>query len=378
MKLLFTTFWNFDDAAVNGIAKKILGQKRAFEALGFQVDLCYAKGGRYIWEREGRQISLCKTKRYITRIVAAAALAKALQRENARYDCAYIRYALADMGLLSLVKALEKQNTRSVIEIPNYPYEMEFQNGLLRASLALDQIYRRPVAKRVGQYVIYTDYQSVYGVPAIVTANGLDTAAVPCSTSAPQTNGAIRLIAVAGFSPWHGYDRLLTGLAAYRKAGGKRAFTIELVGDGPALADYRSLAAEAGLSGSVTFSGFLGGEALNAAFERADIAVDSLGVYRIGMRYSTSLKYFEYLVRGLPTAALGRRVQEAPLAPYTLTVPNDASPVDFEELASFYDRVVSGGGETLHAAIRKAACPLCSMEETLRPVAAYLKGEERT
>lgn len=374
MKLLFITFWNFDDEAVNGIAKKIRAQQNAFTALGFDVDLCYAKDGSYYWEHDGLAEPLCKTRRFTTRIAAASALSAALKRQRAHYESAYLRYALADRGLLSLVKTLETLKIRLAVEIPTYPYDAEFTRGLLRASLALDRIYRSRVSRHVGRYVIFTDDQEIFGVPTLRTHNGVDPALLALSKSRPAADGTIRLIAVAGFAHWHGYDRLLCGLADYRSGGGARKFTLELVGDGPELRSYENLTSALQLTDAVTFSGFLGGEKLDAAFDRADIAVETLARHRTG-GVNSSLKYAEYLVRGLPAISAGRLEIPAALAPYTLAVPESESPVDFDAIASFYDTVCGGGSDALHAAIRAAAAPLCSMEGMMRPVADYFYGE---
>lgn len=377
MRLLLVTFWNFDDANVNGIAKKILAEKAAFTKLGFEVDLTCCRDGGFYWTRGETSERLCSTRRYTTRIFAARALARALHRAGAGYDCAYIRYAQSDGGLLALVKELHRQNTRTVVEIPTYPYEQEFQHGLLKASLLLDRAYRNRVAEHIGRFVIYTNYDTVFGVKTIRTKNGVDASSVPVAATPDCGPGApIRLIAVAGFAPWHGYDRLLRGLADYKSRGGKRTFFLNLVGDGAERPRYEALVKALSLTDWVRFSGFLGGGALNAAYGEAHIAVASLGMSRIGLPYSTSLKFFEYLVRGLPTVTVGRGENNPALADCTLRIPCDESPVDCFALEAFYDRIYGSGPDpALRKRIRALAEPLCSMESTLLPVRSYFDGE---
>ena len=269
MHLLFVTFWNFDDAAVNGIAKKILAQKAAFARLGFAVDLTYARDGQFLLEREGKCIPLCKTERFTTRIAGARALAAFLKKDGTAYGGCYLRYAQGDWGLLELAKVLKGRGIPLLIEIPTYPYDQENQAGLLRCSLAIDRAYRNRIGNYVDRYVTFSEAETIFGRPAIRTANGVDIEASP--VKAPCAFGPeapMHLAAVAAFAPRHGYDRLIRGLGEYRAAGGRGNFHLDLVGDGPVMGEYRNLVAEYGLSDGVTFHGFLGGAELSAVYDR--------------------------------------------------------------------------------------------------------------
>lgn len=380
MHLLFVTFWNFDDAATNGIAKKILAQKAAFEQLGFAVDLTYAKAGQFCLEREGKILPLCKTERFTTRIAGARALSAFLKGDDRVYQGCYLRYAQGDWGLLGLAKTLKNKGIPLLIEIPTYPYDAEFSSGLLRCSLFIDKAYRRRIARYVDRYVTFSEEREIFGRPTICTSNGIHVSA--CPVKAPHLSGMegpLRLVAVAAFAPRHGYDRLIRGLAAYRDGGGRANFHLDLVGDGGITPEYRAMVKDLGLEDSVTFHGFLGGAALDAVYDGACLGVASLGTHRVGQSASTSLKFFEYLVRGLPTLTTGRREAYPTLAPYVHKVPGDESPLDFFAIEAFLAGLYGQGQDpaALPAAIRAAAAPLCDMAGTLAPVAAHLKKEEQ-
>ena len=380
MHLLFVTFWNFDDAATNGIAKKILAQKAAFEQLGFAVDLTYAKAGQFCLEREGKILPLCKTERFTTRIAGARALSAFLKGDDRVYQGCYLRYAQGDWGLLGLAKTLKNKGIPLLIEIPTYPYDAEFSSGLLRCSLFIDKAYRRRIARYVDRYVTFSEEGEIFGRPTICTSNGMDVSSCPVKAPfTPKDQNTLHLIAVAGFSLWHGYDRLIRGLAAYREGGGRASFHLDLVGNGSVLPEYRALTETLGLTDAVTFHGFSSGSALNALYDKACLGIASLGIHRIGLSYSTSLKFFEYLVRGLPTVTTGRREAYPTLVPYVHKVPGDESPLDFFAIEAFLAGLYGQGQDpaALPAAIRAAAAPLCDMAGTLAPVAAHLKKEEQ-
>ncbi|MBQ2770785.1 MAG: glycosyltransferase [Clostridia bacterium] len=379
MNLLFVTFWNFDDAATNGIAKKILAQKAAFEQLGFAVDLTYAKAGQFCLERAGKPIPLCKTQRFTTRIAGARALAAFLKKDGLAYGGCYLRYAQGDWGLLKLAKTLKAKQIPLLIEIPTYPYDEENKSGLLACSLAIDKAYRNRIGRYVERYITFSEAKTIFSRPTIRTANGVDVEKSPLKqpwNAAP--NGPLHLAAVAAFAPRHGYDRLISGLGEYRKMGGMANFHLDLVGDGPVMAEYRRLVERYGIADAVTFHGFLGGEALNEIYDRACLGVASLGTHRVGQSYSTSLKFFEYLVRGLPTVTTGRRERYPSLSPYVLQVPGDESPLDFFAMEAFLTKLYGSCTDpgALPERIRAIAAPLCDMAATLTPVAAYFRKEE--
>ena len=377
MDLLFVTFWSFDDAESNGITKKIRAQIDSFRKAGFRVDHTCCQCGRFLLYRGGKAIDLCATRRLTTRIAAAHALRKYLSRKGIRYDRVYLRYPQGDPALAALLKVLHR-NSRVIVEIPTFPYDEEFRGSLpLRCSLLLDRLSRKSIARHTDRFLTFSEHETIYGVPTIRTDNGIDADACPLREPLPP-DGRTHVIAVAGFSPWHGYDRLLTGLAAYKKAGGERRFFLDFAGDGPSLAGYREQAERLGLSEDVSFHGPLYGDALNALFDRADVAAASLGIHRIGLRLSSSLKYNEYLVRGLPAITTGRRSDLPSLAPYRLRVPLSDEPVDFHMIEAFLDSVYGDGRSraAVAKAIREAALPLCPMEKVMQPAVSFFQTED--
>ncbi len=373
MRMLFVTFWSFDNEAADGIARKIRSEAAAFRALGFAVDLTFVRDGAFWIERGGRLERLCKSRKFITRIVAANALTRYLSRADAGYGCAYVRYALADMGLLRLARTLKARGTRVFVEVPTYPYEGEYRQGLLlRASLQLDRLYRSRVFQCVDRVVVYTSFDEVYGVPTVRTSNGVDVSALPvCNKRGPSER--VELIAVAGLSRWHGYDRLIGAMGEYRAQHGALPCRFHVVGDGPELARYRQLVARYRLENDVLFYGFLGGAALDNVFDLADAGIGSLGWYRVGAKENNAIKLFEYLARGLPVVYAGRLRPLPGLEPYLLEMRNDDTTLSVRDIAAFARNIYDAAAyDDVHALLRARAADLCSMERMLRPVADAL------
>ena len=137
--------------------------------------------------------------------------------------------------------------------------------------------------------------------------NGIDVAAIePRAAAPPWPAPVLRLLAVATVSNWHGYDRLLRAVHAFRERP-QRGFDVHLTvaGQGPALDDLRRLADTLGLADQVTFAGTVTGAPLRELYAASHLAVSSLGLHRIGLATASVLKAREYCAIGIPFIASG-------------------------------------------------------------------------
>ena len=99
-----------------------------------------------------------------------------------------------------------------------------------------------------------------------------------------------------------GLDHLIRAVAHLIKAIGFVDFHTVVVGDGPALASSRALAAELGVDDAVTFTGYLSGPALLRHLSAFDVGVIPDPVNATNDKMSMN-KVFEYCALGIPTAA---------------------------------------------------------------------------
>ena len=79
------------------------------------------------------------------------------------------------------------------------------------------------------------------------------------------------------------------------------------------------------------------GEKLDEAYEKGDIAVSAIGVYKDGLDRENSLKTREYMAKGFPmiTACNVDGINEK--YQFVCRFSNDASPIDIEKVLIFYD-----------------------------------------
>ncbi len=342
MKGVFLVFHGF--AAHNGISKKIFDQLEAFHTLGAPTRLCYLtideQGNRKrmmgdeVLENYGGGLRGKLLKR-----VCYKGLNEYIRREG--IDFIYMR---SDHNANPLLKRwLGKQHkagVKIVMEIPTYPYDSEYDRSPLKrkASLRMDQFFRKRMARYIDRIVTFSEYPLIFGRPTIRISNGINFDRIPLKSLPTDSSREIHLTGVADIHFWHGFDRVITGLGAYYAGKPERQVFFHIVGSGvPAeLEGLRALTAHYGLQERIIFHGALSGEELDRAFDETHLGVASLGRHRGGISRIKTLKNREYAARGLPFV-YSETDEDFDAMPYVWKAPADETPLDIAALLEFYD-----------------------------------------
>lgn len=149
----------------------------------------------------------------------------------------------------------------------------------------------------------------------------------------------ISLIAVANIANWHGYDRILKGLASY-KPKFSRDFVIEIVGDGVEKNKLEKLVSTLSLNEKVTFHGFQKGKELEKLYDDADIGIGSLAIHRKGLEYASELKLREYGAIGLPMILAAQDPVFNEKLMFVHKVPLSEKCIDFYKLNKWVDDLI--------------------------------------
>jgi hypothetical protein len=153
-----------------------------------------------------------------------------------------------------------------------------------------------------------------------------------------KSDDDIHLIGVASIAHWHGYDRVIEGLHNYYyngKHNTKKVF-FHIAGDSSNTEStrYKELVKKYNLSNYVIFYGRKSGKELDVLFNKADIAVGSLGCHRILMRNVRPLKNREYCARGLPFF-YSETDDDFEDKDFILKVPANDDPVNIDVIVNF-------------------------------------------
>jgi glycosyltransferase involved in cell wall biosynthesis len=258
------------------------------------------------------------------------------------FSFAYIRKgAIFDKSFIQLIKKAKTENPqiRIIVEIPTYPYINEFK-GLLKWDIELkEKRWTKYLKKYVDRIVTYSDDATIFDVPCINISNAYDFHENESFKS--ESREGIHFLAVAALAFYHGYDRVIEGLRIYyqqQKIPTKVKFTI--VGDGPVLGKYQKLIEKYQLTNYIQLVGRKNFHELQPFYDVADIGIDSLGRHRSGVHYNSSLKGKEYLAKGLPSISGVKTDLDELAFPYYLRVPADDSPIDINQVVTWYQALL--------------------------------------
>jgi len=341
LRVLFLVFHGFSQH--NGISKKIFGQVKGFRDCGTEVRLCYydvQENGHRVWMVEDR----------ILVDFGAGITAKLRKRVDYKALLDYIAeegfsllYMRSDHNAnpftIRLVRKIQQQGCKVLMEIPTFPYDQEYNTWRMRLDLCIDRLYRRRLAKELDAVVTFSDYPIIFGQKTIQISNGIDFDAIPLRQPIFRSTDdhTVHLLAVAEIHYWHGFDRLIHGLAAYNQMAMGPKVIFHLVGKLTGERERHEILVpieQYGLQDQVILYGPIWGEQLDHLFDMADFAIGSLGRHRTGITVIRTLKNREYAARGI-SFAYSESDPDFDQSDYVLKIPSDDSPIDIGHILAF-------------------------------------------
>ena len=339
MKALFLIFHGFDKA--NGISKKIHYQVKALKECGVDVRLCHydiTAYGERRWMVDDEIIADfgTGTTAKVWKRVYYSPIIEYARRE--KIELVYIRSNHnANPFTLRLVKHLKQIGAKVVMEIPTYPYDQEYTTRSMKCNLIIDQCFRHQLAKHLDGIVTFSNAKMIFGGKTIRISNGIDFAAIPMKSTQNDTSHELHLIGVAEVHYWHGFDRMVNGLAEYYRTDPDYKVYFHIVGPLAGEREQEEILPAIRnnhLEPYIILHGPLHGQELDAQFEKADFAIGSLGRHRSGITYIKTLKNREYAARGF-AFAYSEMDEDFDSMPYVWKVSADESPIDIPKLIEF-------------------------------------------
>lgn len=313
-----------------GIKKKVFAQMKVFKK-AFPCIYYTSYSGQMVYlMREGK---ILEKELAITKEERNCWILKWIQKYGIQKS--YIRYNYSDKWFVEFVKGLKEKNVMTILEFPTIPYDGEISNNRVRIE---DRYYREQLFSYVERCTTYAHYDSVFGIPCIPLLNGVDLEDLPIH-NIRKPDGKIVLLAVATMNKWHGYERVIEGMADYYANNGTENIIFRLIGEGMESDKYRQLVERYKLQEHVEFLGRLEGEELNRQYDDVDIAIGTLAMYKINITYASPIKLGEYCARGIPFVYGYEDCGFSGKEEFALKLANDSSPVDMKELVGFYNRM---------------------------------------
>lgn len=340
-KLLFLIFHGFDPN--NGISKKISYQADALRACGMDVHLCYmdeTTGKKRIVDNQviadygnGFMSKIWKRTEFssITRYAIANGIEFVYIRSNHN----------ANPFTIHMVKQMKKAGMKVVMEIPTYPYDSEYEAQGISRQIFQDKLFRKQLARHLDAIVTFSDYEEIFGQRTIRISNGIDFSNVKLKSTINDTSKELNLIGVAEIHEWHGFDRLVNGLAQYYSKQQEYIVKFHIVGyffSSEVEAAFKKIISDHHMEDYVILYGKKHGEELDRIFDKCDFGVGSLGRHRVGIDKIKTLKNREYAARGIPFI-YSETDSDFDNMPYVLKAPADESPIDITAIRDFYNQI---------------------------------------
>ncbi len=253
----------------------------------------------------------------------------------------YIRFGFTSKGMIDVLSTIKKLNpeTKIVLEIPTYPYDQECESLKSRISLFTDKLYRQKLKGKLDLITALSPEKEIFGVPAYEISNGTSVGDYSIRVPKRKNEKEIHLIAVAGISKWHGFDRVIEGMKDYYQGPDQNIDVyFHVVGEGPYKTQLMKMTETYGLSQHVYFHGTKTGSDLEELYNTCDIGIGSLGLHRMfDFPHVSVLKTKEYCSVGIPFLTVDKDYifKDIPF-PFCAFVPDDESAVDIQSVLNFY------------------------------------------
>ena len=339
MNILFSAFIN--PQRKSGVDKKIFGQIKAFERLGHNVWYFTFCDGKIILHNGDNSEALFSVPENNIGYYLALEKGARMVCKTVDIDMIYIRRIFCTPFHLKTLDMIKKRGIFTVEEIPTYPYDKlntHFESPAYKIASICDIVCRGGYKKRLDRFTTYSKDKVIFGVPCINLDNGVDFDTLRyIPTDFPSDR--LDMIAVSAMSPCHGYERAIEGIAQYLKNGGSMPVHLHLVGDGPERQNWEQLCDRYNLREYVHFHGHCLGQELIDIFDRCQIGLSILGMYKMGMEAVSPLKTREYAAMGKPFVYANTELNIDETTPFCMRIANDATPLDINAVLEFYNKV---------------------------------------
>lgn len=316
----------------DGASEKAVAQNEAINNLGIESKLAHVVKSSSGWELHVGGAVVANVERYKS---LYQGLIEYIAVNQIRYI--YIRYCVnAGAAFNRFLGMLARQGVTIFMEIPTYPYDGELKCTSVRRTIkkCVEWFFRNRWKGKVYRIVTSSTASEIFGIPTINISNA--PAHVLPIKKPLSIDGRINMIAVANLAFWHGYDRLIRGLATYYQSKPimKVYLTIAGVGNLSVYNELKDLAASLKLGDYVEFIGSRSNTELDPFFENAHLAVGCLGCHRKNIVEVKSLKNVEYAMRGIPMV-YSEDNTDFDYMPYVFKVPAEDSDIDVKSLCDF-------------------------------------------
>lgn len=337
MNILYITFVDVESNESIGVKKKIIGQVEGMRSNGHKVSYTICEKNSFIYvdyQDNKSEIYKFKNNKHKRMYMYNKNLINVIKSNE--IDTIYMRYALSDFLLIRFLKKVKKLVKKIYIEIPTYPYDNEISD----IKCKIDSIFRKYLYKYVDKIILSSQkVDKVFNIPTEFVNNGVSIKEIKyVNREYSKSKKTINLIGVSFIRKSNGYDRLILGIRDYYlNKNIEKQINVQFIGDGSEVNNLKELVDKYNLNDYIHFEGIKSGDELDEYFEKADIAIGSLGDHRSGIEFKSPLKSREYCARGIPFISATKDPGFDGNEKFILNIKSNDDPININEIVKFYE-----------------------------------------
>lgn len=340
------------DTRPDSLRRNIFSRTAGVRQLGHEADCAYvAEDGLVFSGSNGEKRVLPLPSQPAQREKAAAAAVCGLLQERS-YRYVYLGGLLVKRSALEVAAYAKSLNfgTRVIFELQRYPQREAYREKLkllreegsrtscrrLRLEMLRQKLNLSRIMKNIDTFVVFgVPVNEIYSIPAITVDTGIFVSDIAPRTLLENEGDPIRMLGVVEDPEICGYERILTGMKAYRSNLHRDPVVFDIVGSEPNALALREFSARLGLGDSVRFLGEKSERKMNDIYNEHTVAVSCMGLFHAGGEYLSPRIAKEFCAAGIPflyayeDLSLSRRV------PFALKLANLDAPVSMELVSEF-------------------------------------------
>ncbi|MFA0308127.1 hypothetical protein AB4543_19745 [Vibrio splendidus] len=329
----------YSPASMSGVIKKITAMAKSTPSIDFYIISPIER------PRQNNLIFLTRDSSFKNKVLKYYGIDKIV--DFVKYNKIIIRYVGADHSLLMLSekykdKLIIEHHTKEINELKNRKLNLLFKffqiiNEIVYPRFIFPYLFKvTAVTNDILNYQKsrYIKSQNTAIKKFLVLPNGLNKNDFLDSKdiNIKRDDEFLEFVFVASnFSKWHGYDRLLKSLLCYT---GSRKIKLNIVGLSEPLENNM-------VDSNVVIlnHGMMDKQSLYDLLSSSDIAIDSLGLHRLGFSDSSTLKSRDYILNCLPIIASCHDSSLSSIRDYIYYAGNDETIIDFNSVIEWYAKL---------------------------------------
>lgn len=232
--------------------------------------------------------------------------------DSGNVELFYIRHMIPSPALIRMLKKAKDKKIRIYYEIPTYPYFAEqFRTSRKKyravAKIVLDVIFWPLIYLYIDKLVVIrSNTKSKTYSKMIEITNGVGITNIKEKNyDNRKDDNCFRMVAVGTLYPYHGYDRVLKGLAECKERVDGKKVEFHVIGASQTIDELQMMSNSLGLN-NVFFHGIKTTDQLNEMYDQFNVGLGCMALHRRNADIDTTLKIIEYYCRGIPVISTGK------------------------------------------------------------------------